>query len=230
VVDLFPTRQLKDRKLPKDAIRIDAEWLHDIGNRKKFLAACWAMVQHWDYENRPKGSRLVESLEGWSQIVPGVVKCNGWGDCLAPFEQPDSGNLDEREGKHLITAIIREYQIVGRVTNVEVIATARLCGLFKHVLRDLDMVVAELEMRRGWKWKPNHDGSEPELEEKRRQAAGWRDESIDKRWSSLWTGLAFNGLTFAVDGYWWEFGKRKNDGQRFYEITRVGRLEDDLPS
>lgn len=221
VVDLFPTRQLADRVLPKDAKLIEEEWLLDVENRRNFLSALWAMVQHWDFQGRPKGAKLVASLEGWSRIVPGIVASNGWGNCLAPFEQPDSGNLDDQEGRKLIEAIIREYQLVGRVTNVEVIATARLHGLFKHVLRDLDMVVAELEIRRGWKWKLNHDGSEPNMEEKRLQASGWRDESIDKRWSSLWAGLAFNGLEFCVDGYWWQFGRRKADSQRFYEITRV---------
>lgn len=217
-VDLFPDAQWTDRKLPKEAIRIDEKWLKDPANRRDFLAALWAMVRHWDHSGRPEGEGSVESLEGWAEIVPGIVAANGFGNCLARFEAPDAGDLDSMESRKLLTALIREFRERGQCNHVDIVATARTHGLFRHVLGELDLIVAELDCRRGWRWETKSPDGIPTDGEKRRQAARWRDERIDSRWGKLWKRLALAGLRFEVDGVKYRFGSRRSNAGALFEI------------
>lgn len=231
-VDLFPTEQLASRKLPPDAVRITEGWMGDLENRRKFLAAMWAAVRHWDHCHRPRGSRMVDSLEGWSEVVPGIVAANGWGDCLARFEAPDAGDLDAMEAGELIRAVIREYGDRGVCDQADIISTARINGLFRHVLGELDLLVADLDTRPRWRWQAQDPDGIPTDVERRRQAARWRDERVDARWGKLWKRLACGGLTFEVDGQRWRFGTRRSAAKMLYDLVKVGEPLDGcaLPS
>jgi hypothetical protein len=218
-VDLFPTQRIEDRVLPEDTVRLTARWLADGQNRREFLAAMWAAVRHWDGQNRPEGSGLIDSLEGWSEVVPGIVAANGWGDCLAARSNQTDGDLDTVEGRALIQAVIREFREVGTCGAVDVIATARRESLFKHVLGDLDLLIESLDMRRGWVWRTAEENRIPTRQEKAEQAARYRDERVDSRWGKIWKRLAMENLEHVVDGRRYLFAKRGDRG--VYDIREL---------
>jgi hypothetical protein len=211
-IDLFPLQRIEDRVLPEDTVEITARWLNDEQNRREFLAACWAAVRHWDQQNRPEGAGIVPSLEGWSEIVPGIVQNMGWGDCLAPRSNTADGDLDTLEAKALIQAIIRQYREAGTCVSVDVMAVARENALFKHILGDLDLLVEDLDMRRGWRWKTKEENQIPTETEKRWQAARYRDEKVDSKWGKVWKRLAMENLEHKVDGRRYLFEKKGDRG------------------
>lgn len=64
--------------------------------RSEIRSALWAMVKSWDAAGRPIGERLMNGFETWSQIVPGIVKHAGFGDCLSrPIIKGASDETDD---------------------------------------------------------------------------------------------------------------------------------------
>lgn len=223
-VDLFPRQAAGERILPEDATVICGKWMDDDANRRMFLAACWACVRQWDEAHRPLGSRAsLESFEGWSEVIPGMVMAMGWGDCLLKFEAPDAGDLDTAESVALVHRLIQEHAAAnggkGWCDSRDIISTARVAGLFRHVLGELDLIVEDLDGKRSWRWETKSADGEPTDGEKRRQAARWRDAQIDSRWGKLWGRLACAGRVFTVAGKQWQFGGRKSRGTMRYEIV-----------
>lgn len=218
-IDLFPRR--RKTQLPSGAVKIDAQWLANLQNRKEFLAAVWACVRHWDGQGRPMGSDVIDSLEGWSEVVPGIVASMGFGDCLAKRSNDETGDLDSAEAKKLIEAVIRKYRLDGSCTSIDVIATARIERLFVHILKDLDLLVADLDTRRGWRWQTVSADGQPTDGEKRRQAARFRDEKMDAKWGVVWKRLALEGIFHEVDGKTYLFEKEKTRAGTVYKITEV---------
>jgi hypothetical protein len=51
--------------------------------RPQILAACWALVRHWDELGRPVASRSRHDFHEWAQTIGGIVEAAGFGCVLA---------------------------------------------------------------------------------------------------------------------------------------------------
>jgi len=133
VADLFSKQTLQDRTLPEETILITDEWMEAEENRKKVLAALWALVRFscvprdvtmrgaGDVEEtlnicgridetwrrvRPK-NRPLDSFETWSNIIPQIVVDAEFADPLERPDLPDAGDKGGREMDKMMKAIIR---------------------------------------------------------------------------------------------------------------------------
>jgi hypothetical protein len=50
--------------------------------RPQILAACWALVKHWDEQGRPGPSRSHSAFSAWAATIGGIVECAGFGCAL----------------------------------------------------------------------------------------------------------------------------------------------------
>lgn len=135
VADLFSKQTLQDRTLPAETILITDEWMEAEENRKKVLAALWALVRFsyvprdvkmigaGDVEEtlsicgridetwrrvRPQ-NRPLDSFETWSNIIPQIVVDAEFADPLERPDLPDAGDKGGREMDKLMKAIIKEH-------------------------------------------------------------------------------------------------------------------------
>lgn len=135
VADLFSKQTLQDRTLPKETILITDEWMEAEDNRKRVLAALWALVRFscvprevvmmgaGDVEEkmtvcgridetwqrvRPK-NRALDSFETWSNIIPQIVVDAEFADPLERADLPDAGDKGGREMDKLMKAIIAQH-------------------------------------------------------------------------------------------------------------------------
>lgn len=135
VADLFSKQTLADRVLPAETILITDEWMEAEENRKRVLAALWALVRFscvpreeimmgaGDVEEkltvcgridatwkrvRPK-NRPLDSFETWSNIIPQIVVDGGFADPLERADLPDAGDKGGREMDKLMKSLIAEH-------------------------------------------------------------------------------------------------------------------------
>lgn len=62
--------------------------------RRKFLAALWALVDHWNWRGCPRASRLHTRFQQWEGVVGGVLECAQMGNA---FAKPAQGMDDQGE-------------------------------------------------------------------------------------------------------------------------------------
>lgn len=135
VADLFSKQSLQDRVLPKETILVTDEWMEDEANRRKVLAALWALVRFScvprEVEMTGAGgvpaklqvcgridgtwrrvrskNRPLDSFETWSTVIPQLVLDADFADPLERADLPDAGDKGGREMDKLMKAIIKEH-------------------------------------------------------------------------------------------------------------------------
>jgi|GEM_PF-1095874 len=235
VVDLFMRQQAKHRELPADTVMLTNEWLLDEGNRSMMLASMWALLRAWNETGRPgpKG-KLLDGFDAWSRIVAGVVQSMGFGDCLAEFDAPDSGDRVTRDAMILIKALITEnITSKGKTTASlgmkDLVSAARRHMLFEDILGTTAEVLEALkkDKRHEWDLVPGRDddgelkNSSPNDAEKEEQAARWTDGRINSGFAKLFRkrmlGLDIKG----DDGFLYRFGDRTTTRGMNVELARV---------
>lgn len=240
VIDLFPRQKSRNRALPADAIPLNDDFFESEEMRGKVLASLWGLIRHWDEMGRPgldvlpdlAGESPLESFENWSMTIAPIVSCASFGNALKSFVAPDAGDTESREWDRLAMILIQKH-CAGRdsavVTSADVIAAARLNGLFVDPLRSLDDVVQDLDRSKGWTWKISDQIRELEEgpskdrameNQKALQAAGWSDKVIQSAWGKKFRKSAIFGQLFNVDGEVWEFGQRDSRTAQF-PITKI---------
>lgn len=165
-LDLFAKVSGRDRVLPDSAVLIDDDFFADEKEMEKIIASLWALVRWWDMLNRPKTKcRPLNSFEGWSRLVPAIVEACRFGNALAPFDAPDSGNEEGRELRKLMTLVLHELVAPLPVdwpvdeahdTVVElrkITALARRNRFFQERLLTIEGVIAGGDERGGFKFK-----------------------------------------------------------------------------
>lgn len=240
VVDLFPREKSRNRQLPEDAVPINDAFFENEDTRGKVLAALWSLVRWWDERGRPgmkecpelAGESPLESFESWSEIVPPIVATVSFGNCLRRFEAPDAGDTETREFEKLAELLIRKHcegREAATVTMEDVVAAARLAGLFVEHLGALEDVVRDLERMKGWTWDfpdeidemTGEEGEKAALEWKRQRAAGWTDKRLQSSWGKRFRKSAVSGQYFRFGGDVWEFGTRETSRKSAFPITKV---------
>jgi hypothetical protein len=260
-IDLFPRVIAKEKVHADDTVFLTDEWFEDEENLNKVLSAMWAMVKAWDDADRPvmkddKGKprdRFIESFEGWSRIIPSIVENADFGRALVPFEAPGAGDDNTRNMNLLFAAIIEEHCTEIRdgvavpvdrreVKMQEIVACARKRGLFIDRLGSIDDVFAEMESKKGYKWKQaplrNHDGQlvldeddkpimgDPDEEQRREQAAGYLGEAVGSSWGKHFRRMALDGQWFTTpSGAVYQFGDRGSSKVSKFAISRVGAVQ-----
>jgi hypothetical protein len=112
--------------------------------RPRLLAACWALVRHWDEMGRPQPSRSHSAFPEWARAIGGVVEDAGFG---CPLDTPDAAIVADEDGdamRQLVTIMTPEY----KYTAAELYAMCRRQQIFTTLvgLRDGDMGRSELSM------------------------------------------------------------------------------------
>jgi hypothetical protein len=245
IADLFPHQVASERVLPKGTVLLDDEFFSNDENLDKILSCMWACIKLWDELGRPcarhegKDERPLESFEGWSKIVPGIVFHAGLGRALAPFEAAGSGDDDSRRMKQLVRAILEAHLKDGEtwkdqawVSMREIAAVARKNGLFEEKLQSIDDLVHELNGRKGFKWElvPSKEVVfdddppmvEPNEEQKRDQAAHYMDAKIGGDWGKFFRKMAVDSQWFtASNGMVFQFGERGSSKVSKFLLQRV---------
>lgn len=77
--------------------------------RGDMLSALWAMVRGWKAAGMPAGARRIRSFEEWSDLVGGIVRANGFGDCLAKPPDEESPNRKEVDKRGLVERLVELF-------------------------------------------------------------------------------------------------------------------------
>lgn len=248
IIDLLNALPGSERVLPKGVTKIDARFFEEVENRKRGLAALWAIVREWDAQGRPvrPGGEL-GSFEGWSGVIPGIVWHVGsvfkqtW-DCMAPSSNEEIGDKEGAEFKQLAEQAIGEFgrdeEHVMRDAfeiNVQQLAgVARRSGLATRSLYphlDVESVLQSEGEKGGWRFvkpKGEPEGFDPDEDdriepERRRQAAEWLTPGTRSSFGNAVKGKLHERHFRGPDGEYYEFAHRKGVSPARYLVTRVKR-------
>jgi hypothetical protein len=233
MVDLFMTTTAREKVRPPEAVGLSDSWILKGENRRKWLAALWAMVRDFIMSDKPKDWRPLETFEDWSEIVVPIIRALGLPDPLEPYTPPDAGDQTGDEVSKLMKVVIeavciqwgRESATVGIA---DIVPLARKNGLFANVLGTANDAFRQMSAGRGhWKqvvWEEG-DGKEtrePTEGEKREQAMGWLPPDNKMAISfGMRFGKRATGKVVVVGGKKYQFGKRGSAKTSTYEISVV---------
>lgn len=116
MADLVNKEAGADRHLAKGVTVLDSAFFANAENRRRGLAAAWALVRDWDQEGRPmRPGKWLGSFEGWARVVPSIVWHAGkkgggkvW-DCMAVSTNEDIGDKESLEFKRLAELAVAEF-------------------------------------------------------------------------------------------------------------------------
>gem|GEM_PF-1671016 len=169
IADLLNRMTGKDRELPDSVEIIDAKFFANIENRRKGLAALWALVRQWDVDIRPAWPfREMGSFNQWSLVVPAIVLHAGrkgaemeW-NCLAETTNEDIGDKESGEFKKLALFVLEEFgpgadaemRVEFEVSVAQIAGVARRNQVATRKLwpeKDVASVMQTEGMKGGWK-------------------------------------------------------------------------------
>lgn len=169
IADLLNRMTGKDRELPDSVEIIDSKFFANVENRRKGLAALWALVRQWDEDKRPEWPfQELGSFNQWSLVVPAIVLHAGrkgaeqeW-NCLAETTNEDIGDKESVEFKKLAIFVIEEFGEDGQgvmrkefeVSVAQIAGVARRNQVATRKLwpeKDVQSVMQTEGMKGGWK-------------------------------------------------------------------------------
>ena len=140
----------RDRKFSRI---INVPFIADPIRRAQMCSAMWAMVKQWDADGRLPMDKLMSGFEGWSEIVPPIVKHAGFGDVLV--KPKIHGVSDEVEDMRiLITALAPKAGVTeSKYEFEELMEKVKELGLFEDEelragRRDVDLFEKTGELTR----------------------------------------------------------------------------------
>lgn len=172
MADIVNKQSGAQRTLPKDAVLLDSAFFANPENRRRGLAACWALVRDWDESGRPmRPGKWLGSFEGWARVIPSIVYHAGkkhskavW-DCMATSTNEDIGDKEDIEFRKLAELALAEFgpgpEKVMRET-FEILVT-QLAGVARRNAvatrslwpeQDVDSVMQTEGKGKGWKYVP----------------------------------------------------------------------------
>ena len=217
-------------------------------NRKKGLAAIWAMVREWDKAGQPKhAGKPLDSFEDWGELVPGIILHAGsvvplgW-DCMLPSSNADIGDVAGRNWRALAELAIAEFgpneenvmKESFEITVAQFAGVARRHGKATEKLwpeQDVEGVMETEDRVGGWRFKEeasdgafglDDDATEAAREERRRWSAS--EWLTAKTRSSFGKALhrALNDRDYlGPDGNYYRMGQRIGAVPARYLVTRV---------
>ena len=235
MVDLFMTVNAREKQRPAEAVQLSDSWFLRPENRRKWLAAMWAIVREFADSELPKDWRALETFEDWSEVVVPMVRRLVLPDPLEPYTPPDAGDQSGDDVAKLMKAVIEELLVkqgreAAEVTLVEMVPVARRNGLFVTVLGTVEDAFRQMCGIKGgaafrkviWEKGDGVETREPTEEEKREQAQGWVPAD-NKMLTSF--GMRFakraTGKETVFGGRRYQFGKRGSARKSKFEIRVV---------
>lgn len=110
IVDLWSPELAADRAAKLSRV-IDQEWLAAPENRRNMLSAMWALVRNWSDQGALRYEKVMPSFEGWSRIVPAIVKAAGFECPLQAPELTDAGGKQEVEFRRMVAAAAERHRL-----------------------------------------------------------------------------------------------------------------------
>jgi hypothetical protein len=170
--DLWNPLAAADRPKDPNMILIGERFFLDAKNRAHLLACMWAIVKEWNKVGRPKGTKTLDSFEGWAEVVPGIVLHAGkvfnrtW-DCMAPNLNENIGDKAARDYKRLAQIAMDEFgkNPDGSIKEQFEVTVQQLAGVARrHSIeevqaklwpeKDIESVKATERKDGGWRYKP----------------------------------------------------------------------------
>lgn len=244
MADLLNALPAPERQLPEAATLIDAQFFENVENRRKALAAVWAMVRYWDEQGRPpKPGRLLGTFEGWSRVVPSIVWTAGqlfgasW-DCMKENTNVEVGDKEGAEFKRLAEYALAEFGPEGQgmrerfeITVAQLAGVARRQGVATWPLwpdLDVESVRQTEDTKGGFRYivpgDPNLAPVGDEIEKaKDRQAAEWLTPKTRSSFGNALKHKLHERHFKAPDGAYYEFVHRQGVTPARYLVTRVKR-------
>lgn len=180
MVDLLNRESHTDRELPPDVVLLDSAFFASQENRKKGLAAAWALMREWDADGRPmRPGKLLDSFEQWTKVIPSIVWHAGrkggnreW-DCMAESTNEDIGDKESKEFKRLAELALAEFgqdPATKAMNEAFEIGVAQFAGvarrnavatraLWPH--QDIQSVMQTEKLKEGWTYEPMSAGKKP---------------------------------------------------------------------
>jgi hypothetical protein len=105
--------------------------------RPGILAACWALVRHWDTLGRPKPSRSHSAFPMWASVIGGIVESSGF-NC--PFETANVAVVADEDGQAM-RLLAAEMTVGADYTASQIVDICRHLGIFEELVgaTDADM-------------------------------------------------------------------------------------------
>ncbi len=206
LADLLNRTTGRDRELPDSVEKLDAKFFANIENRKKGLAAVWALIRQWDVDGRPKWPfRELGSFNQWSLVVPAIVLHAGrkgaeqeW-NCLLEPQNENIGDKESTEIRKLVAFALDEFgakddgamREAFEITVAQFAGVARRHAVATHKLwpeKDIESVMQTEGKAGGWKYSaPTSNEPLDDLEDfDRPPAMSADDQAKRERSASEW--------------------------------------------
>lgn len=215
MVDLWSAELAADRQ-SKIRNVIDAEWLANKNNRRDMLSAAHALVREWVDAGAVPGSPVMPSFEGWSRIVPAIVRSAGFDCPMQKAEVADAGGKQEVEFLRMLQAAVKDYEIA-RQKRVDILLTdwcrlAREIGVFHSILGDAvaarDAMDQNPKLYKLVRDKETGMDRQPTERDKENQAFRYMDRSQATKFSTM-LHKRFRGQIRTIDGVRYRFANRE---------------------
>jgi hypothetical protein len=116
MIDLLQRVSGAERQLPANVQLLDSAFFASAENRRRGLAAAWALLREWDADGRPaRPGKLLGSFEQWTKVIPSIVYHAGkkaagrtW-DCMVESSNEDIGDKESKEFKRLAELALAEF-------------------------------------------------------------------------------------------------------------------------
>lgn len=180
MVDLLNRESHTERQLAPDVLLLDSAFFASQENRKRGLAAAWALMREWDADGRPmRPGKLLDSFEQWTRVVPSIVWHAGrkggskqW-DCMAESTNEDIGDKESKEFKRLAELALSEFgldPVTKAMSEAFEIGVAQFAGvarrngvgtraLWPH--QDIQSVMQTEKSKEGWTYEAMSVGKKP---------------------------------------------------------------------
>lgn len=180
MVDLLNRESGAERQLGPDVVLLDSAFFANVENRRKGLAAAWALVREWDAAGRPaRPGKLLGSFEQWTKVIPSIVwwagkECAGkvW-DCMAESANEDIGDKESKEWRRLAELALGEFgrdAQSGEMRETFEIGVAQFAGVARrHAVatrslwphQDVESVMQTENTKEGWRFVAPSAGHMP---------------------------------------------------------------------
>ena len=107
--------------------------------RPLLLGILWALIKYWDKCGQPKSRKTLSSYEPWSEIIGGILECNGFRSPCEPNPAKDSGDITTGHMIRLVT----EMELKKNYEFQELVDLAREHQLFDKLVGEVPGVELE---------------------------------------------------------------------------------------